>query len=63
MKVPTPADAPSFNNDHHNNSNYSNNYHKHHWVRDAVVAGNVHHLINRHYAKNILVIHIIHIII
>ncbi|KOY79193.1 DNA/RNA non-specific endonuclease [Apilactobacillus kunkeei] len=44
IKVPTPENAPSFNN-------YRNSYRKHHYVRDAVVAGVVHHEIKKHYEK------------
>ncbi len=57
VTVPTPADAPSFN-DHRsygnsydgNRSNYRRSY-THHYVRDAVIAGAVHHAIRRHYAR------------
>ncbi|WP_438800470.1 DNA/RNA non-specific endonuclease [Apilactobacillus nanyangensis] len=44
IKVPTPENAPSFNN-------HSNSYRKHHYVRDAVVAGVVHHEIKKHYER------------
>lgn len=44
IKVPTPANAPSFNN-------HRNSYRKHHYVRDAVVAGVVHHEIKKHYER------------
>jgi DNA-entry nuclease len=54
FQVPTPADAPSFG---HTNS-YSENtgatthrtYH-HHYVRDALIAGAVHHYIRKHYER------------
>ncbi|CAI2670149.1 hypothetical protein AKUA1404_06810 [Apilactobacillus kunkeei] len=44
IKVPTPENAPSFNN-------HSNSYRKHHYVRDAVVAGVIHHEIKKHYER------------
>lgn len=54
VSVPTPADAPSFN-DHSSygsgNRNYYRRSYPHHYVRDAVIAGAIHHAIRRHYAR------------
>ncbi|TPR18737.1 hypothetical protein DY138_03735 [Apilactobacillus timberlakei] len=47
MNVPTPADAPSFSE----HRNYNGEHHRHHYVRDAVIAGAAHHYIKRHYQR------------
>lgn len=55
VQVPTPADAPSFG---HTNSSYNNNTgatthrtYRHHYVRDALIAGAVHHYVRKHYER------------
>ncbi|TPR40941.1 hypothetical protein DY130_00615 [Apilactobacillus micheneri] len=48
INVPTPAGAPSFSE--HRNYN-GEHYHRHHYVRDALIAGAAHHYIKRHYQR------------
>ncbi len=45
IKVPTPENAPTFNNNRHST------YKKHHYVRDAVAVGVVHHAVKKHYER------------
>ncbi|GLB46140.1 hypothetical protein WR164_01190 [Philodulcilactobacillus myokoensis] len=51
MKVPTPAGAPTFNDRRESRTGRYYPHHRHHYVRDAVIAGAVHHAVKRHYER------------